>query len=105
MDQDVVQMSALEVLFDLVLLYGLKTFDLSKQQSDENQEQDEQDEQEAPAQEVNVSLLTVLHRYLDSEDSVLRTIAVEGFGKLLLMNHIDSSQVCAVVWAQCPLIL
>jgi len=39
------------------------------------------------------SVLTVLETYLDSENGDLRTIAVEGFARLMLLDHLASPQV------------
>lgn len=51
------------------------------------------DGMQAPTSTAPSSILPVVERYLDSDSDVLRTVAVEGFAKLLLLRRIASVQI------------
>ncbi|XP_057377036.1 condensin complex subunit 3-like [Daphnia carinata] len=72
MDHQVLQITTAKVLFDLVQLFGLSSFE---------------------DQESGTSLASVLTDLLDNEDADVQTIAVEGFAKLLIASRIESSMI------------
>ena len=100
-DQEVLQQSALEVLFDLVLVHGADTFAPEGEEEKKNDGEEETAEMDAPSSDSNLvngrgpSVLTVLEKYLHCENGDLRTIAVEGFARLLLLDHLASPQIFA----------
>eukprot|EP00043_Microstomoeca_roanoka_P013278 m.130069 g.130069 ORF g.130069 m.130069 type:complete len:1089 (+) comp15712_c0_seq3:239-3505(+) len=93
-DQEVLQLTALRILFDLVLAYGVSGI-MSPAASTQLAVNDLQDEDVERPSETNqqATIIPVMMRYLDSDDDNLRCAAVEGFAKLLLHNHICSAQV------------
>lgn len=72
MDHQLLQITTAKVLFDLVQLFGLASFE---------------------DQESGTSLASVLTDLLDNEDVDVQTIAVEGFAKLLIASRIESSMI------------
>ena len=93
-DEEELQATALKILFDFVMLYGLSSFKFSDPFAFIGRHDDVIVDRASGSEE---TILPVLTRYLDSEHTVLQTIAVEGFEKLLLLNRIASSQACHVV--------
>lgn len=89
-DQEAVQVTALEVLIDLIIAFGLEAFSTGSAD-------DAEDGAMAVAAAANSSapstILPVLERYLDSDSDRLRTTAVEGFAKLLLLRRVSSVQI------------
>ncbi|ELT89300.1 hypothetical protein CAPTEDRAFT_225765 [Capitella teleta] len=76
MDQEAVQASALKVIFDLLLTFGLDNFKIDE--TDEAKEEGEEMPRTAS------SLLSILIALLNSESAELRTVCAEGFAKLML---------------------
>lgn len=96
-DQDELIVTSLQVLFDLMLTYGPDAFSIAKPQEGSEEEREEEDDDDSiePKTKKSVttfSVLPVLMRYLDHENGDLRTVAAEGFARLLFCSRIVSSQ-------------
>ena len=92
LDQDAIKQTALKILFDLVLVFGVEAFSTSHDDAvspaDEIAAVDESSDNNA--EKVKKSIVAILQKYLHDENESLRTIAVEGICKLFLMNHVTS---------------
>ncbi|XP_033122987.1 condensin complex subunit 3-like isoform X2 [Anneissia japonica] len=98
-DQNEVKVTALKVIFDLLLTYGFETFKISfvgqsesSTESDEDQKGEGDQNNEENSSKTANSLLNILIRILESENSELRTVAAEGFCKLMLSGRVISSK-------------
>nr|CAD7588237.1 unnamed protein product [Timema genevievae] len=99
-DQDEVSNMALAVIFDLLLLYGLKTFQIEEKPDDIDS-----DENTNTIANVNpedsVNLISILTNLLDSTSIPLRNTAALGLCKLLLASRIMSANLITrliVMW-------
>lgn len=72
MDHTVLQVTTAKILFDLVQLFGLPSFE---------------------DKDTGISLASTLTDLLDSEDADVQTIAIEGFAKLLVSSRIESTMI------------
>ncbi|XP_071476753.1 condensin complex subunit 3-like [Diadema antillarum] len=109
-DQETIQITALQAVFDIAHTYGLDIFKLpesgsfegvaGKDEGEKDKEEEEEEEEDAkeetPAdkdktsQNTATSVLSILTKLLDSESNELRTVAAEGLSKLLLSGRITS---------------
>ncbi|XP_041476614.1 condensin complex subunit 3-like [Lytechinus variegatus] len=103
-DQETVQVTALQAIFDIAQTYGLDIFTLPETSSekpeegkDDEEEKEEEEEgegttkdKEQSAQSAANSALSILTKLLDSESNELRTVSAEGLAKLLLSGRITS---------------
>eukprot|EP00041_Stephanoeca_diplocostata_P027981 m.780788 g.780788 ORF g.780788 m.780788 type:complete len:1081 (-) comp23284_c0_seq2:209-3451(-) len=81
LDQDVIKVTVLKALFDLVLAFGTSPFAAANGAA----------EGEGGA----LSIVDVLQAFLHNEDEDIRTVAVEGFAKLLMHNHVTCPSVAS----------
>ncbi|XP_078577288.1 condensin complex subunit 3-like isoform X2 [Branchiostoma floridae x Branchiostoma japonicum] len=91
-DLDAIQVTALRIVFDLLLIFGLKAFgaENSEQQNQgEGEEETEEPQQATPNNTAN-SLLSILTGMLDSENTDIRTNAAEGLAKLMMSGRVLS---------------
>lgn len=72
---------------DFIVVFGLQTFAVTAAGEAEAAED------AANSTKATNTILPVLERFLDSENDQLRTTAVEGFAKLLLLRRISSVQI------------
>ncbi|XP_071948625.1 condensin complex subunit 3-like [Antedon mediterranea] len=96
-DQDEVKVTALKVIFDLLLTYGFETFKISTESQLESSPESDEEEQEREVEnkynsKTASSLMSILIRILENEHSELRTVAAEGFCKLMLSGRVISSK-------------
>eukprot|EP00057_Strongylocentrotus_purpuratus_P028491 XP_011682965.1 PREDICTED: condensin complex subunit 3-like [Strongylocentrotus purpuratus] len=103
-DQETVQVTALQAIFDTAQTYGLDIFKLpetssekpgedGEKEGEKEKEEDEEEEakdKEQSAQSAANSALSILTKLLDSESNELRTVSAEGLAKLLLSGRITS---------------
>jgi len=122
LDQELVRVTALQVVFDLLLTFGLEAFKVNASvpelehnepstndseqekldnEDDENEEGEEDDEKrdydhveesQAPDTDTAASVLTILTGILESESNDLRNVAAEGLAKLLLAGRVLSAK-------------
>ncbi|XP_068710176.1 condensin complex subunit 3-like [Montipora foliosa] len=121
LDQELVRVTALQVVFDLLLTFGLEAFKVnasvpelessdvsSAEQSSEKKDTEKEDNrdktdekedverEEGESQEPDVdtaaSVLTILTGILESESNDLRNVAAEGLAKLLLSGRVLSAK-------------
>ncbi|EDQ91232.1 uncharacterized protein MONBRDRAFT_31472 [Monosiga brevicollis MX1] len=86
-DQDVLQVTALRHIFDLLLVFGVEAFATG------NQISESADSEQERAMERDTTIVPILERYLESDNDDLKTVAVQGFAKLLLSNRLSSVQI------------
>merc|ERR1740128_178700 len=72
MDHTALQVTTAKILFDLVQLFGLPSFE---------------------DKENGLSLASTLTDLLDNEDADVQTIAIEGFAKLMISSRIESAMI------------
>lgn len=109
-DVEVVQVTAVQALFDLLHFFGLKEFNIEAEvsqktaTSDENKDKELSDlsaedfedtatakvPEQSDKSEVGVSVLTILTDLLDSDSSDIRTVCAEGFARLMFAGRIIS---------------
>ncbi|KAL4231186.1 hypothetical protein ACF0H5_008768 [Mactra antiquata] len=104
-DVEIVRVTALKVLFDLLMLYGLEIIDASESSStDASDDQDDNDTNmstvtDSTGKENDTSagvaskLVAIIRSFLDVESSELRTFAAEGLCKLMLTGRVISSKI------------
>lgn len=122
LDQELVRATALQVVFDLLLKFGLEAFkvnasvpeiegddpsingsdqDKLEVQNDENEgdedvteksDDGDVEETQAPDTDTAASVLTILTGILESESNDLRNVAAEGLAKLLLSGRVLSAK-------------
>mmetsp|Transcript_27773 Transcript_27773/g.83073 ORF Transcript_27773/g.83073 Transcript_27773/m.83073 type:complete len:821 (+) Transcript_27773:1-2463(+) len=92
LDQDIIKKVALKAIFDAVLAFGVDAF---RSQPTET-EPEGNDAADPTAQVKSTSVVQMLLPYLHNEDEGVRTIAVQGFARLLLQNHVT----CPSVFSQ-----
>ncbi|XP_078359066.1 condensin complex subunit 3-like [Oculina patagonica] len=122
LDQEIVRVTALQVVFGLLLTFGLEAFrvnaavpelkhdepsttgeeqDNSGNEDNENEEgdddseksdEDDVEESQAPDTDTAASVLTILTGLLESESNDLRNVAAEGLAKLLLAGRVLSAK-------------
>lgn len=103
-DQETVQITSLQAIFDIAQTYGLDIFRLpenkeassadgEKEVDSEKEDEGEEGtgkEKEQTAPSAANSALAIVTKLLDSESTELRTVAAEGLAKLLLSARITS---------------
>lgn len=104
-DVELVRVSALQILFDLLLVYGLEIVDSSEgsasECSDDQRANQADDEDLSVVAESNCSngngiaskLVAIICSFLDGESCDLRTCGAEGLCKLLLSGRVVSSKI------------
>ncbi|XP_031571204.1 condensin complex subunit 3-like [Actinia tenebrosa] len=113
LDLEMVQVTALQVVFDLLLKFGLEAFKLNpnkdfleeekliSEKEDKNNEEQEQeggeqkedgDVENSTPDNTATSVLTILTGLLESESNDLRNGAAEGLAKLLLSGRVLSAK-------------
>ncbi|XP_053406509.1 condensin complex subunit 3-like [Mercenaria mercenaria] len=104
-DVEGVRVTALQILFDLLLIYGLEIVDASEGSSNESldnaQNVDGVDAVTSDTASSNSDnrngtaskLVAIICSFLDGESSDLRTCAAEGLSKLLLSGRVVSSKI------------
>ncbi|XP_057304839.1 condensin complex subunit 3-like isoform X2 [Hydractinia symbiolongicarpus] len=104
-DQELLQITAVQIIFDLFMIYGLEAFDIEPDKpSDQNEEDEVKSDvvEETPPEELEVkqkhsnaaeSVLGILLMFLESESPDLRTVVAEGLVKLLMSGRIVSSKI------------
>ncbi|CAH1247093.1 NCAPG [Branchiostoma lanceolatum] len=91
-DLDAIQVTALQIVFDLLLIFGLKAFGAEQQnQGGEGEGETEEPQQATPNNTAN-SLLSILTGMLDSENTDIRTNAAEGLAKLMMSGRVLSGK-------------
>ncbi|XP_062898234.1 condensin complex subunit 3 [Mobula hypostoma] len=100
LDEARVKISALQAVFDILQVFGIEVFKTchDKSQVSQNEEIGSETEQSTSEEvtensvEANTvsSILTLLLGYLDSEIAELKTVAAEGFAKLLFSGRLSS---------------
>ncbi|XP_023232343.1 condensin complex subunit 3-like isoform X2 [Centruroides sculpturatus] len=96
-DQESIQVTAFKAIFDLLLLYGLDSFqkDFHPEDTDTIPETptDEGDEitTENISKDLVSNILAILSSQLNSEFEQVRTVMAEGIGKLLFQGRVTSS--------------
>ncbi|XP_051896147.1 condensin complex subunit 3 [Pristis pectinata] len=98
LDEARVKISALQAVFDILQVFGIEVFKPDKSQVIQNEEISSETEKSTaeevaePSVETDTvsSILTLLLGYLDSEISELKTVAAEGFAKLLFSGRLSS---------------
>ena len=93
LDQDIIKQTILKILFDVILAYGVRPFEFdvpSPAGADDSNASDDPDDAalkpETPM--AKTSLISLLQPFMHDEDEHIRTIAVEGFARLMLLNHV-----------------
>eukprot|EP00058_Branchiostoma_floridae_P024891 XP_002610381.1 hypothetical protein BRAFLDRAFT_120047 [Branchiostoma floridae] len=91
-DLDAIQVTALRIVFDLLLIFGLKAFgaENSEQQNQGEGEGETEEPQQATPNNTANSLLSILTGMLDSENTDIRTNAAEGLAKLMMSGRVLS---------------
>jgi len=125
-DQELLQITAVKIIFDLFMMFGLQAFDVEpdktvSEQVDETKEDEEEGEktviEETPPEEQTVnndetttntavnnaaeSVLGILILFLESESPDLRTTVVEGLAKLLVSGRVLSAKILSrliILW-------
>lgn len=90
-DQDVMKGTVLKALFDLVLAFGTAPFSTPTAPVDGTEPGTAPGTEEGAAG----SIVQILLPFLHNEDEDLRTVAVEGFAKLLMHNHVTCPAVAS----------
>ena len=94
LDQDIIKQTILKILFDIILAYGVRPFEFdvpSPAGADDSNATDAADDADAPKPETpkaKASLISLLQPFMHDEDEHIRTVAVEGFARLMLLNHV-----------------
>lgn len=110
-DQEAIQVAALQVIFDLLLSFGLEAFtadassssETNKEQSKENMQElgsessdTEGEEPIISSQDIGTdtasSIICILSGLIDNENPEIRTVAAEGMAKLMLSGRAVSSK-------------
>nr|XP_020665498.1 condensin complex subunit 3 [Pogona vitticeps]XP_020665499.1 condensin complex subunit 3 [Pogona vitticeps] len=94
-DEMKVKLSALKVLFDQLMMFGIEPFKAKKGRDPQNENEDNDEEmtkenEEEPTTAHN--LLQLISGFLDSEFSELRTESAEGLAKLLFSGRLISAK-------------
>nr|XP_047138807.1 condensin complex subunit 3 isoform X3 [Hydra vulgaris] len=99
-DQELLQIMAVKVLFDILLLYGLQAFDADDKENVECEDGETTVVFETPPEQLKSNtrkknaaegVLEILLGFLDNESADLYTLVAEGMAKLLMVGHISSS--------------
>eukprot|EP00123_Amoebidium_parasiticum_P015639 comp23079_c0_seq1/m.37019 comp23079_c0_seq1/g.37019 ORF comp23079_c0_seq1/g.37019 comp23079_c0_seq1/m.37019 type:complete len:997 (-) comp23079_c0_seq1:368-3358(-) len=94
LDNDIpaIKKIALEILFDMVLVFGIEELGLDASEEKEGKGGEEEGQEEGG---VARTYLPLLKKYLDSQSDELRTVAAEGFARLLINDRLTSAKVFA----------
>ncbi|XP_052249367.1 condensin complex subunit 3-like isoform X1 [Dreissena polymorpha] len=100
-DVEGVRVTALQILFDLLLIFGLDIVDASETSSTGSENGPQTSEQDASSMEkasderngTASKLVAIICSFLDGEVVELRTCAAEGLSKLLLSGRVVSSKI------------
>ncbi|RZF32549.1 hypothetical protein LSTR_LSTR006544 [Laodelphax striatellus] len=93
---------ALKIVFDMLLKYGLRLFNVGKPDDDVNAELDENSARESSRRDERRSntdnkndVINLLASLLDCKTREIRNITADGFCKLFLMGHLRSPKIFA----------
>ncbi|XP_039281661.1 condensin complex subunit 3 [Nilaparvata lugens] len=87
---------ALKIVFDMLLKYGLRLFNVGKPDDDVNAEADANTSRDERSSTENKNdVINLLASLLDCETRETRNITADGFCKLFLMGHLRSPKILA----------